>query len=60
MCVVIAGPNGAGKTIFARRYLSSIVKIENFVNARTFGNQEVPDWTRTTIPKTVPSAAAQP
>jgi predicted ABC-type ATPase len=33
VCVVIAGPNGAGKTTFARRYLSSIVKIENFVNA---------------------------
>jgi len=33
LCVVIAGPNGAGKTTFARRYLSSIVKIENFVNA---------------------------
>ena len=33
MCAVIAGPNGAGKTTFARRYLSSIVKIDNFVNA---------------------------
>ena len=33
LCVVIAGPNGAGKTTFARRYLSSIVKIDNFVNA---------------------------
>ena len=33
MCVLIAGPNGAGKTTFARRYLSSIAKIENFVNA---------------------------
>jgi predicted ABC-type ATPase len=33
LCVVIAGPNGAGKTTFARRYLSSVVKIENFVNA---------------------------
>jgi predicted ABC-type ATPase len=33
LCVVIAGPNGAGKTTFARRYLPSIVQIENFINA---------------------------
>ncbi len=32
-CIIIAGPNGAGKTTFAKAFLLTDAKIENFINA---------------------------